>query len=85
MEMFSDIPVEVGLVHEGERIRRKEMQVELGGPAIPDKFELVRVREMDRVEQGKVSVEGPDLSEMEEGKAYPLGTSTATTSKGSCT
>jgi len=73
MEMFSDIPVEVGLVHEGERIRRKEMQVELGGPAIPDKFELVRVREMDRVEQGKVSVEGPDLSEMEEGKAYPLG------------
>jgi acetyl-CoA decarbonylase/synthase, CODH/ACS complex subunit beta len=72
MEMFSDIPVEVGLVHEGERIRRKEMQVELGGPDIADKFELVRVREMDQVEQGKISVEGPDLSEMEAGKAYPL-------------
>jgi acetyl-CoA decarbonylase/synthase complex subunit beta len=71
--MFSDIPVEVGLVHEGERIRRKEMQVELGGPDVPDRFELVRVRGMDQVEPGKICVEGPDLGQMEEGKAYPLG------------
>ncbi|OYT30153.1 MAG: CO dehydrogenase/CO-methylating acetyl-CoA synthase complex subunit beta [Thermofilum sp. ex4484_82] len=29
--MFEDIPVDVGVVYEGERIRRKDMYVELGG------------------------------------------------------
>jgi len=31
MSMFEDIPVDVGVVYEGERIRRKDMYVELGG------------------------------------------------------
>ena len=37
--MFEDIPVEVGLVFEGERIRKEDMQVELGGPKVDEKFE----------------------------------------------
>ena len=44
MSMFEDIPVEVGVIYEGERIRRKNMQVELGGPKQEHKFELARVR-----------------------------------------
>ena len=40
MSMFEDIPVEVGVIYEGERIRRKDMFVELGGPNIKEKFEL---------------------------------------------
>ncbi|MCJ7560418.1 hypothetical protein MUO79_07340, partial [Candidatus Bathyarchaeota archaeon] len=28
--MFKDIPVDVGVIYEGERIRRNDMQVELG-------------------------------------------------------
>ena len=32
MSMFKDIPVDVGVIYEGERIRRNDMQVELGGP-----------------------------------------------------
>jgi len=31
MSMFKDIPVDVGIIYEGERIRGRDMQVELGG------------------------------------------------------
>lgn len=71
--MFEGIPVEVGLVHEGERVRRKEMQVELGGPEIPKKFELVRVKPPGEVQDGRIEIVGPDLTEMEAGKSYPIG------------
>lgn len=71
--MFENIPVEVGLVHEGERVRKNDMQVELGGPQEPEKFEIVRVRPADTVEDGKILINGPDLSYMEEGKHFPIG------------
>ncbi|MDD1665673.1 MAG: CO dehydrogenase/CO-methylating acetyl-CoA synthase complex subunit beta [Methanomicrobiales archaeon] len=71
--MFEDIPVDVGIVHEGERIRRKDMYVELGGPDIPEKFELVRVRKPGEVENGSIRINGPDLAGMKEGGAYPIG------------
>ena len=32
--MIEGVPVDVGLVHEGERIRKQEMQLELGGPGV---------------------------------------------------
>jgi len=73
VSMFSDIPVDVGVIYEGERIRRKDMQVELGGPDVPNKFELARVRQMSEVEDGKISIIGPDIKEMEAGKSYPFG------------
>jgi len=71
--MFADIPVDVGVVYEGERIRKKDMYVELGGPKVDYKFELLRVRSLEEVEDGKIEVIGPDLSELEEGKSYPFG------------
>ena len=71
--MFKDIPVDVGVVYEGERIRKKDMYVELGGPKIEHKFELFRVRALDEVEDEKIEIIGPDLKEMEEGKSYPFG------------
>ena len=40
--MFETIPVEVGLIHEGERVRKNDLQVELGGPSEKEKFEIVR-------------------------------------------
>ena len=71
--MFEQIPVDVGLVHEGERVRKNDMQVELGGPAEPEKCEIVLVRPVDAITDGDISIVGPDIGSMEEGKHYPLG------------
>ena len=73
MSMFKDMPVDVGVIYEGERIRRNDMQIELGGPSIKEKFELARVKSMDEIEDGKVTIVGPDIKDMKEGGVYPLG------------
>jgi acetyl-CoA decarbonylase/synthase complex subunit beta len=73
MSMFEDIPVEVGVIYEGERIRRKDMYVELGGPDQEAKFELVRAKGLDEVEDEKITVVGPDLKDVKEGSSIPLG------------
>jgi acetyl-CoA decarbonylase/synthase, CODH/ACS complex subunit beta len=73
MSMFEDIPVDVGVIYEGERIRRNDMQVELGGPSIKEKFELAKVKSPNEIEDGKVTIIGPDIKDMKEGQAYPLG------------
>ncbi|MCW3986572.1 MAG: CO dehydrogenase/CO-methylating acetyl-CoA synthase complex subunit beta [Candidatus Bathyarchaeota archaeon] len=71
--MFEDIPVDVGIIYEGERIRRKNMHLELGGPKQEHKFELTRVRKPEEIEDGKISVIGPDIKDMSEGSSHPLG------------
>jgi len=71
--MFKDIPVEVGVIYEGERIRRNDMQVELGGPTVKQKFELAKVKPMSEIDDGKITIIGPDIKDMKEGGAYPLG------------
>ena len=68
--MFEDIPVDVSPMYEGERIRSANMFVELAGPKSIG-AELVQVKE--DVENGKVEVIGPNLSEMKEGEIYPFG------------
>lgn len=73
MSMFEDIPVDVGVIYEGERIRRKNMQVELGGPNQEHKFELARVKKLEEIEDGKIIVIGPDIKDMSEGSSHPLG------------
>lgn len=71
--MFADIPVDVGVVYEGERVRKKEMYVEFGGPNVDYKFELLRVRKPEEVEDGKINIIGPDIKDLEEGKSYRFG------------
>jgi len=73
VSMFEDIPVDVGVIYVGERIRYKDMQVELGGERIDTKFELVRVRGLDEIEDGKITVIGSDIKDMEEGSSHPFG------------
>ena len=73
MSMFDDIPVGVGIIYEGERIRGKEMQVELGGPREPYKFELVQARNMDEINDENIEVIGKDLQDLEVGQNYPFG------------
>jgi len=73
MSMFADIPVDIGVIYEGERIRYKDTQVELGGERIDTKFELSRVKGIDEVEDGKIIILGPDIKEMDVGSSHPFG------------
>ena len=70
---FSDMPVDVGPVYEGERIRAKQMFVELGGPKSEKHFELVRVKPAKEIKDGQVTLHGPDLKDMEPGSTHPIG------------
>ena len=72
MSMFEDIPVDVGVIYEGERIRWPDAHMELGGPRVQYKFELVRVRKPEEIEDGKIIIIGPDIKDMEK-KSYPFG------------
>ena len=56
MSMFDDIPVEVGVIYEGERIRWSDTHVELGGPREKHKFELVKVRDLKEIEEEEVEI-----------------------------
>ena len=66
-------PVDIGIQYSGERIRTPETYVSLGGDDVPYKFELVQVKPIDKVEDGKMMVVGPDLQQMQEGGKYPIG------------
>jgi acetyl-CoA synthase len=67
------IPVSFGPAFEGERIRKEDMFIEFGGQRTPA-FEWVRTRELDEVEDGKVTVVGKDWQErFEKGGKMPLG------------
>jgi acetyl-CoA decarbonylase/synthase complex subunit beta len=71
--MFEDIPVDVGIIYEGERIRGRDMRIELGGPREEYKFELVLAREMDEIEDGKITIIGQDISDFPERTNTPFG------------
>lgn len=73
MSEFKDIPVDVGVVYEGERVRKADMQVELGGPNIEQKYEIARARKMDEIEDEKITIIGPDLKDIPEGSSIPFG------------
>ena len=70
---FADLPVDIGPVYEGERIRANQMYVELGGPKVEKHFELVRVVSPKEIKDGSVTLHGPDITDMEEGSRHPIG------------
>jgi len=70
---LKDLPVDVGVVYEGERIRSGDMFIELGGPKVDYKAELVRARKKEEIEDEKVIVIGRDIQELEEGSRVPFG------------
>lgn len=69
------IPVAFGQAFEGERIRKEDTFIEAGGNKTPA-FELIRTKEMNEVENGKVEIVGlTDKTReiIEKGGALPLG------------
>ncbi len=66
------IPVPYGAGFEGERVRKEDMYVQFGSK-YTDAFELLKMKQMDEVTDGTIEVIGPEIDDMTEGEAYPLG------------
>ena len=67
------IPIPMGCspAFEGKSIRKEEMYVEFGGGRSPA-FELLRMKDPAEVEDGTVTVIGPEIEDLAEGSAVPL-------------
>lgn len=66
------VPVPYGSAFEGEVVRKNDMRIEFGGKHSRC-FEYLRMRDFDAVEDGKVTVVGPDFSDKPVGAALDLG------------
>jgi acetyl-CoA synthase len=66
------IPVAYSPAFEGERVRREQMFAQFGGK-YSDAFEYVRMVAPEKIEDGKIEVVGPEIDEIKEGGAAPLG------------
>jgi acetyl-CoA synthase len=62
-----DIPLSYGPAFEGERIRKDDLFLEIGGGRT-DCVELVRMADMNAVEDGKVTLVGPDILDQTGGR-----------------
>ncbi|MBW1988067.1 MAG: CO dehydrogenase/CO-methylating acetyl-CoA synthase complex subunit beta [Deltaproteobacteria bacterium] len=67
-----DIPLSYGPAFEGERVRKGDLYAQCGGGKTQC-TELVKMAEMNEIEDGKVEVVGPDLDQVKEGGTFPLG------------
>ena len=67
-----DIPMSFGPAFEGERVRGADLYCQMGGGKTQC-TELVKMAEMNEIEDGKVVIVGPDVNEIKEGGAAPLG------------
>ncbi len=67
-----DIPLAYGPAFEGERVRKDDLFLEMGGGK-SQCTELCKMAEMDEIEDGKVEVIGPDVKDLKKGDRPPLG------------
>ena len=67
-----DIPMSFGPAFEGERVRGADLHCQTGGGKAQC-TELVKMAEMNEIEDGKIELIGPDVSDLKEGEAFPLG------------
>jgi acetyl-CoA synthase len=66
-----DIPMSFGPAFEGERIRKDDLYMECGGGRTTG-VEVLISKEMDEVQDGLVTVEGPDIKDIQEGQNLPI-------------
>ncbi len=67
-----NIPCAFGPAYEGERVRGADLQCQMGGGKTQC-TELVKMAEMNEIEDGKVTVVGPDIKDVKPGGTLPLG------------
>ena len=65
------IPVPFSAAFEGERVRKADTYVQFGGK-YSAAFEYLKMRKMDEIENGKVTVVGPEIDLMSEESSQPL-------------
>lgn len=65
------IPVPFGPAFQGERVRKEDMHVEMAGGKKPG-FEYCFSRELNEVEDGKITVLGPEIDDLAVGAKVPL-------------
>ena len=66
------IPLAYGPAFEGERVRKDDLYMEMGGGKTQC-TELCKMAEMNEIEDGKVEVIGPDVGDVKKGERLPLG------------
>jgi acetyl-CoA synthase len=67
-----DIPCAFGPAYEGERVRGADLYAQCGGGKTQC-TELVKMADMNKIEDGKVEIIGPDISDIKEGGTFHLG------------
>ncbi len=67
-----NIPCAFGPAYEGERVRGADLYAQCGGGKTQC-TELVKMADMNQIEDGKVILVGPDLDGIKEGGTFPLG------------
>ena len=67
-----EIPCAFGPAYEGERVRGADLYAQCGGGKTQC-TELVKMADMNAIEDGKVIIEGPDIDGIKEGGTFPLG------------
>ena len=67
-----DIPLAYGPAFEGERVRKDDLFLEMGGSKTQC-TELCKMAEMNEIEDGKVEVVGKDVKDIKKGDTLPLG------------
>ncbi|HOK56532.1 MAG TPA: acetyl-CoA decarbonylase/synthase complex subunit alpha/beta [bacterium] len=68
-----DIPVPYGPAFEGERVRKEDLYVEIGGGK-SIACEWTTSLPLDKVEDGKIEVIGPEIDDIPEGSTIPMAT-----------
>ncbi|MBE0417505.1 MAG: CO dehydrogenase/CO-methylating acetyl-CoA synthase complex subunit beta [Coriobacteriia bacterium] len=66
------IPVAYGPAFEGERVRKEDTYVEMGGQR-STAFEWLRTVDASEVTDGRIEVVGPDIDDVEAGSVMPIG------------
>lgn len=67
-----DIPVAYGPAFEGERVRKDDLYVEMGGGKTQC-TELCKMTDMNAIEDGEIKLIGPDISDIKKGDRLPFG------------
>ncbi len=67
-----DIPLSYGPAFEGERVRKDDLYLEMGGSKTQC-TELCKMAEMNEIDDGKVEVIGKDVKDIKKGGTLPLG------------